>query len=140
MRQCGIGGKALALTSMFFLTNMIGRFIATLGLGLLFTFEFLGWIGVGIAMSPTLIEATIAAMILAVGYIVFANRVMFTHGSRKGLPLGAKLVATGFSGYLMSLYILYIAFSTVTEIQMVSIFFGFGISYAFDAVGSSIIS
>jgi dolichol-phosphate mannosyltransferase len=140
MRQCGIGGKALAYGSMFFLTNMIGRFIATLGLGLIFTFEFLGWIGVGIAMSPTLIEATIAAMILAVSYIVFANRVMFTHGSRKGLPLGVKLVATGFSGYLISLYIIYIAFSTVTDIQMVSIFFGFGIGYAYDAVGASILS
>jgi dolichol-phosphate mannosyltransferase len=138
MRQCGIGGKALAYTSMFFLTNMMGRFIAALGLGLLFTFWFLGWIGVGIAWNSNLIIATIASLILAVGYIVFANKVMFTHGSRKGLLLGAKLVATGFSGYLISLYIFYIAFSTVTEIQMVSIFFGFGIGYSFDALGASI--
>jgi len=138
MRQCGIGGKLMAYTSIFFLTNMMGRFIAALGLGLLFTFGFLGWIGVGIHMNTTLIIATIASLILAVGYIVFANKVMFTHGSRKGLLLGSKLVATGFSGYLISLYIFYIAFSTVTEIQMVSIFFGFGIGYAFDAVGASI--
>jgi len=138
MRQCGIGGKLMAYTSIFFLTNMIGRFIAALGLGLLFTFGFLGWIGVGIHMNTTLIIATIASLILAVGYIVFANKVMFTHGSRKGLLLGSKLVATGFSGYLISLYIFYIAFSTVTEIQMVSIFFGFGIGYAFDAIGASI--
>ena len=138
MRQCGIGGKALAFASMFFLTNMIGRFIAALGLGLLFTFGFLGWIGVGITWNSTLIVATIASLILAVSYIVFANKVMFTHGSRKGLLLGAKLVGTGFSGYLISLYIFYIAFSTVTDIQMVSIFFGFGIGYAFDAVGASI--
>ena len=137
MRQCGIAGKALA-GSMFFLTNTVGRFIAALGLGLFFTFGFLGWIGVGIPMSNTLIAATIISMILAVSYIVLANKVMFTHGSRKGLPLGAKLVATGFSGYLISLYIIYIAFSTVTDIQMVSIFFGFGIGYAFDAVGASI--
>ena len=138
MRQCGIGGKALAFASMFFLTNMIGRFIAALGLGLLFTFGFLGWIGVGITWNSDLIVATIASLILAVSYIVFANKVMFTHGSRKGLLLGAKLVGTGFSGYLISLYIFYIAFSTVTDIQMVSIFFGFGIGYAFDAVGASI--
>ncbi len=138
MRQCGIGGKVLAFTSMFFLTNMIGRFTAALGLGLLFTFGLLGWIGVGINWNPTLIISTIAALILAVGYIVYANKVMFTHGSRKGLLLGAKLVATGFSGYLISLYIIYIAFSTVTDIQMVSIFFGFGIGYAFDAIGASI--
>jgi dolichol-phosphate mannosyltransferase len=138
MRQCGIGGKALAYTSMFFLTNSIGRFIAALGLGLLFTFGFLGQIGVDIAGNTNLIVATIAALILAVGYIVFANKVMFTHGSRKGLLLGSKLVATGFSGYLISLYIFYIAFSTVTEIQMLSIFFGFGIGYAYDAFGVSI--
>ena len=138
MRQCGVGGKLLAYSSTFFITNMIGRFIAALGLGLVFTFGFLGWIGVGIAWNSTLIEATIAALILAVSYIVFANKVMFTHGSRKGFTLGAKLVATGFSGYLISLYIIYIAFSTVTDIQMVSIFFGFGIGYAFDAVGASI--
>ena len=138
MRQCGIGGKILAYSSTFFITNMIGRFIGALGLGLLFTFGFLNWIGVGIAWNSTLIVATVAALILAVSYIVFANKVMFTHGSRKGLTLGAKLVATGFSGYLIGLYIIYIAFSTVTDIQMVSIFFGFGIGYAFDAVGASI--
>jgi dolichol-phosphate mannosyltransferase len=136
MRQCGIAGKAMAYTSMFFLTNMIGRFIAALGLGLVFTFGFLNWIGVGIQMNSTLIVATIASLILAVGYIVFANKVMFTHGSRKGLLLGTKLVATGFSGYLISLYILYIAFSTVTDIQMVSMFLGFGIGYAFDAASA----
>jgi dolichol-phosphate mannosyltransferase len=138
MRQCGIGGKLLAYTSMFFLTNMMGRFIAASGLGLLFTFWFLGMIGVGITWNSTLIVSTIASLIFAVAYIVFANKVMFTHGSRKGLLLGSKLVATGFSGYLISLYIFYIAFSTVTEIQMVSMFFGFGIGYAFDAVGASI--
>jgi dolichol-phosphate mannosyltransferase len=138
MRQCGVGGKALAYTSMFFLTNMMGRFIAALGLGLLFTFGFLGWIGVGVTWNTNLIVAIIISMIIAVGYIVFANKVMYTHGSRKGLLLGTKLVATGFSGYLISLYTIYIAFSTVTEIQMVSIFFGFGIGYAFDAVGASI--
>jgi dolichol-phosphate mannosyltransferase len=138
MRQCGIGGKLLAYASMFFLTNMIGRFLAASGLGLLFTFWFLGWIGVGVTWNSTLIVSTMVSLVLAVAYIVFANKVMFTHGSRKGLLLGSKLVATGFSGYLISLYIFYIAFNTVTEIQMVSIFFGFGIGYAFDAVGASI--
>jgi dolichol-phosphate mannosyltransferase len=138
MRQCGVGGKILAYTSTFFLTNMMGRFIAALGLGLFFTFGVLGWVGAGITWTPTMTIATIASLILAVGYIVFANRVMFTHGSRKGLLLGAKLVATGFSGYLISLYIIYIAFSTVTDIQMISVFFGFGIGYAYDAVGASI--
>jgi dolichol-phosphate mannosyltransferase len=138
MRQCGIGGKVMAYTSIFFLTNMIGRFIAASGLGLLFTFWFLGQIGVGVTWNSTLMISTIASLIFAVAYIVFANKVMFTHGSRKGLLLGSKLVATGFSGYLISLYIFYIAFSTVTEIQMVSIFLGFGIGYAFDAVGASI--
>jgi dolichol-phosphate mannosyltransferase len=138
MRQCGIGGKLLAYLSMFFLTNMMGRFLASLVLGLAFTFVFLNAIGVGVVWDSTLLIATMVSFALAVSYIVIANKVMFTHGSRQGLILGTKLVATGFSGYLISLYIFYIAFSTVTEIQMMSIFLGFGIGYAWDVVGASI--
>jgi dolichol-phosphate mannosyltransferase len=135
LRQCGYGGKFLAATASFLLTNMIGRFLFSMILGLGFTFGVL--LVTGVAWDRDLITATIWSIGLATVYIVLANQWVFTRGRRDGIVLGAKLVFTGFSGYLLNLLVFYSLFYAMPSVQVVSSFLGFGIAYAWTTVGAS---
>jgi len=132
MRQCGMGGKALAASTSFFLTNVIGRYVGALAMGLLFTFGIFNLTGT--YLTPAYTYSIIAAMFLAIGYLVVANRVLFTNRSKNGIVRGAKLVFSGFSGYLVSLYVFYMIFMDISRVQMMFLFLGFGIAYMYDAV------
>ncbi len=135
LRQCGYGGKAVAAVASFLLTNMIGRFLFSVMLALSFTFGVL--LVTGVAWDRDLITATIWSIALATVYIVLANQLVFTRGRRDGIVLGAKLVFTGFSGYLLNLLIFYSLFYALPSVQVVSSCLGFGIAYAWNAVGAS---
>ncbi|QLH75033.1 MAG: glycosyltransferase [Methanomassiliicoccales archaeon] len=132
MRQCGIGGKALAITTSFFLMNVFGRYIAALLLGLVFTFGVFQMTGT--FLTNELTYSIVVAMLLAIGYLVVANKLLFMSGSRHGIVRGAKLVFSGFTGYLASLYVFYTLFSDISQVQMFSLFLGFGIGFVWDSL------
>jgi dolichol-phosphate mannosyltransferase len=132
MRQCGFGGKMLAVSISFFLTNVLGRYVAALGFGLLFTFGVFNITGT--FLSPVFTYSIVVAMLLAIAYLVVANKLLFTTGSKNGAIRGMKLVYSGFTGYLISLYVFYTIFSDITEVQMMFLFLGFGIGFAYDSI------
>jgi hypothetical protein len=136
MRQCGIWGKTLALITSFFLANVFGRYLAALIFGLLFTFGALNLTDT--ILSRDMTYSIVISMFLAIGYLVLMNRVMYKLGRRDGLIRGIRMVFTGFTGYLVSLYTFYAIFSDINQVQMVALFLGFGIGFAWDAVGNSI--
>jgi dolichol-phosphate mannosyltransferase len=136
LRQCGMAGKATALAVNFLLINSIGRFLSALALGLAFTFWIMGVLNV--VYDDHLVTSTILAFILAMSYLVIANKYLMTHGRRDGLVLGVKLVFTAFSGYLVNLYIFYMAFSAPLTVQTWPMFLGFGIAYLWNTLSSAI--
>jgi dolichol-phosphate mannosyltransferase len=135
LRQCGYGGKAVAAAASFLLTNMVGRFLFSVLLGLAFTFGIM--LITGVNWDRDLVTATIWSIALASVYIVLANQLVFTHGRRDGLALGVKLVFTGFSGYLLNLAVFYSLFYALPSVQVVSSLLGFGIAYMWNTVGAS---
>ncbi len=136
LRQCGVAGKGAALAVNFLFINMLGRFLSALSLGLIFTFWIMGVLDM--AYNDHLVTSTALAFVLAMSYLVMANKYLLTHGRRDGLVLGVKLVFTGFSGYLVNLYIFYMAFSAPLTVQMWPMFLGFGIAYVWNTVSSTI--
>ncbi|MDD1771909.1 MAG: glycosyltransferase [Methanomassiliicoccales archaeon] len=136
LRQCGVAGKFAALAVNFLLINMLGRFLSALGLGLAFTFWVMGPLDVG--YGDELVTSTVLAFVLAMAYLVVANKYLLTHGRREGMVLGVKLVFTAFSGYLVNLYIFYMAFSSPISVQTWPMFLGFGIAYLWNAVSSAL--
>lgn len=136
MRQCGIWGKTLAILTSFLLANVFGRYIAALVIGLLFTFGALNLTDT--ILTREMSYSIMISMFLAIGYLVLMNKVILKLGRRDGLIRGIKLVFTGFTGYLVSLYTFYAIFSDITQVQMFALFFGFGIGFAWDAIGNSI--
>ncbi|HUT27938.1 MAG TPA: glycosyltransferase [Methanomassiliicoccales archaeon] len=136
LRQCGFVGKITALAVQFMLINMVGRFLSALSLGLLFTFWIMGI--QHIVYDDHMVTSTVLAFILAMSYLVIANKYMLTHGRRDGLVLGAKLVFTAFSGYMVNLYIFYMAFSAPLSVQTLPMFLGFGVAYMWNTLSSAI--
>jgi dolichol-phosphate mannosyltransferase len=136
LRQCGTAGKTAALTVNFLFINALGRFLSALLLGLTFTFWVMGVLNV--VYDDHLVTSTVLAFILAMAYLVIANKYLMTHGRRDGLVLGFKLVFTAFSGYLVNLYIFYMAFSAPLTVQTWPMFFGFGIAYLWNTLSSAI--
>jgi hypothetical protein len=136
MRQCGILGKTLAIITSFFLANVFGRYIAALIVGLLFTFGALNLTDTILTREMT--YSIVISMFLAIGYLVLMNKVILKLGRRDGLIRGIRLVFTGFTGYMISLYTFYTIFSDINDVQMLALFLGFGIGFAWDAVGNSI--
>jgi dolichol-phosphate mannosyltransferase len=131
MRQCGIWGKVLAAGTAFFFTDMLGRYLAALILGLLFTFSVLNLTDT--ILTGEMFNSILWAMFLSISYLVVANKVLFKVGRRNGIVRGVKLVFTGFSGYLISLYTFYWVFSDINQAQMLSLFLGFGIGFIWDS-------
>jgi dolichol-phosphate mannosyltransferase len=136
MRQCGLGGKALAALTTFFLLTMLGRFVAALLLGLLSTLLFLGLTGE--VWSNMIIFPIVISFLLAVGYVVIANE--FLSGRRRtvGITRGLQIVATSFSGYLLNMGLFYIVATEMPSFQILPTFLGFGIAVGWDTIGSSI--
>ncbi|OPY34521.1 MAG: Glycosyltransferase AglE [Methanomassiliicoccales archaeon PtaU1.Bin124] len=131
MRQCGIWGKALAAATTFFIIDIRGRYLAALLLGLLFTFGVLRLTNT--ILTADMINSMLLAIFLSISYLVIANRLLSNVGRRDGIVQGAKLVFTGFSGYLISLYAFYWVFSDINTVQMLSLFLGFGIGFLYDS-------
>ncbi|HSV42492.1 MAG TPA: glycosyltransferase, partial [Methanomassiliicoccales archaeon] len=71
MRQCGIWGRGLAVVTSFFLTNMVGRYLTSLILSLLFTFGILGLTDT--ILTAEMSNAILVALLIAIGYLVVAN-------------------------------------------------------------------
>jgi dolichol-phosphate mannosyltransferase len=136
LRQCGLAGKAAALGVNFLFINMLGRYISALVLGLTFTFTLMGTLNV--AYDDHLVNSTILAFVLALAYLVVANKYLFTHGKRDRLIIGMKMVFTGFSGYLISLFFFYMLFSTSYTVHTWPMFLGFGIAYLWNTLSSVI--
>ncbi|MCG7844293.1 MAG: glycosyltransferase [Methanomassiliicoccales archaeon] len=136
LRQCGVSGKAAALAVNFLFINTFGRFLSALALGLAFTFWIMGVLNV--EYNDHLVTSTVLAFILAMSYLVIANNYLMNHGRRDGLVLGVKLVFTAFSGYLVNLYIFYMAFSAPLTVQTWPMFLGFGIAYLWNTLSSAI--
>jgi len=136
MRQCGIWGKGLAVATGFFFTNMLGRYLAALILGLLFTFGVLNLTNT--TLTGDMVNSMLWAVFLSISYLVLANKVLFNIGKKdRSIVRGAKLVFTGFSGYLLCLAAFYWVFADINQAQMLSLFLGFGIGFLWDS--SSII-
>jgi len=136
LRQCGVVGKMAALAVNFLFINMLGRFLSALALGLTFTFMIMGTLDV--AYDDHFVTSTVLAFVLAMAYLVVANKFMMTHGRRDKLILGMKMVFTGFSGYLVNFYIFYMFFSDQYAIQTWPMFLGFGIAYLWNTLSSVI--
>ena len=135
MRQCGLGGKALAALTTFFLLTMLGRFVSALILGLFSTMLFLELTGE--AWSDMIIFPIVISFLLAVGYVVIANE--FLSGRRRavGITRGLQIVATSFSGYLLNMGLLYTVATEMPSFQILPTFLGFGIAVGWDTMGSS---
>ena len=131
MRQCGIWGKSLAAFTTFFFIKIYGRYLAALCLGLLFTFGVLDLTNT--VLTNDMINSMLLAIFLSISYLVMANYLLSKVGRRDGIVQGAKLVFTGFSGYLIGLYAFYWVFADITQVQMLSIFLGFGIGFLWDS-------
>ncbi len=136
LRQCGLAGKAAAVAVNFLFINMFGRFLSALVLGLTFTFVFMGTLDV--AYDDHFVTSTVLAFVLALAYLVVANKFMMTHGRRDKMIMGMKMVFTGFSGYLVNFYIFYMFFSDQYAVQTWPMFLGFGIAYLWNAFSSAI--
>jgi len=136
LRQCGLAGKAAALAVNFLFINILGRFLSALVLGLSFTFVLMGTLE--IAYDDHYVTSTVLAFVLAMAYLVVANKFMMTHGRRDKMILGMKMVFTGFSGYLVNFYIFYMFFSDQYAIQTWPMFMGFGIAYLWNTFSSAI--
>ncbi len=133
MKQCGIWGKTLAAITSFFLTNMFGRYMAALILGLIITYGVLNLTDT--VWTEELTYTILLAMLISLGYLVVANRLLFTVGSKDGIVRGLKLVFSGLSGFLVSLYVFYYVFDDISEAQMFALFTGFLIGFAWDSFG-----
>ena len=136
LRQCGLAGKAAALGVKFLFINVLGRYVSALALGLTFTFALMG--SLNVAYDDHLVNSIILAFVLALAYLVVANKYVFTHGKRDRLITGMKMVFTGFSGFLISIFFFYMLFSTSYTIQTWPLFIGFGIAYLWNTVSSVI--
>jgi len=136
LRQCGPAGKAAALGVNFLFINMLGRYISALVLGLTFTFALMGTLNV--AYDDHLVNSTVLAFVLAMAYLVVANKYLFSHGKRDRLIIGMKMVFTGFTGFLISLFFFYMLFSTSYTVQTWPMFLGFGIAYLWNTLSSVI--
>jgi dolichol-phosphate mannosyltransferase len=133
MRQCGILGKSLAAITSFFLTNMFGRYLAALILGLIITYGVLDLTDT--VWTEELTYTILLAMLISLGYLVVANRLLFTVGRKDGIIRGMKLVFSMLSGFLVSLYVFYYVFDDINEAQMFAMFTGFLIAFAWDSFG-----
>ena len=136
LRQCGLAGKAAALCVNFLFINMLGRYMSALFLGLSFTFSLMGTLNV--AYDDHLVNSTILAFVLALAYLVVANKYLFSHGKRDRLIIGMKMVFTGFTGFLISLFFFYMLFSTSYTVHTWPMFLGFGIAYLWNTLSSVI--
>jgi len=136
LRQCGLAGKAAALGVNFLFINMLGRYISALVLGLAFTFALMGTLNV--AYDDHLVNSTVLAFVLALAYLVVTNKYLFSHGKRDRLIIGMKMVFTGFTGYLVSVFFFYMLFSTSYTVQTWPMFLGFGMAYIWNTLSSVI--
>jgi len=136
LRQCGLAGKAAALGVDFLFINMLGRYISALVLGLTFTFAMLETLHV--TYDDHLINSTVLAFVLALAYLVVANKYLFSHGKRDRLIIGAKMVFTGFSGFLISVFFFYMLLSSDQTVHTWPMFLGFGIAYLWNTFSSVI--
>ncbi len=136
MRQCGVGGKALAIATNFFLLSMLGRFMGALILGLFSTFVFLTWTGE--EWSHVIVFPTVISFLLAVGYIVIANQFLSDRKRTDGLVRGMQVIGTAFSGYVINLSLFYIVATEIPAFQILPTFLGFGIAAGWDTIGANI--
>lgn len=136
LRQCGLAGKAAALGVNFLFINMLGRYMSALVLGLTFTFALMGTLNV--AYDDHLVNSTILAFVLALAYLVVANKYLFSHGKRDRLIIGMKMVFTGFTGFLISLFFFYMLFSTSYTVHTWPMYIGFGLAYLWNTLSSVI--
>ncbi len=136
LRQCGPMGKLAALAVNFLFINMLGRYISALALGLGFTFALMGTLNM--AYDDQLVTSTVLAFVLAMAYLVVANKFLLARGKRDRLIIGMKVVFTGFSGYLVALYFFYTLLSTNYAVQLWPMFLGFGIGYVWNTLSSAI--
>ncbi|HNX48330.1 MAG TPA: glycosyltransferase [Methanomassiliicoccales archaeon] len=136
LRQCGPAGKAAALGVNFLFINMLGRYISALALGLAFTFAMMETLSV--TYDDRLINSTILAFVLALAYLVVANKYLFSHGKRDRLIIGAKMVFTGFSGFMISVFFFYMLLSSDQAVHTWPMFLGFGIAYLWNTLSSVI--
>lgn len=134
LRQCGPAGRMAAMGAHFLLMNVLGRYISALVLGLTFTFALMG--GLNMAYDEHLIRSTVLALVLAIAYLVVANKYMFSHGKRDRMMIGAKMVFTGFSGYLIGLFFFYAILSTSYAANAWPMFLGFGMAYIWNTLSS----
>lgn len=134
LRQCGTLGRGVALTADFLLINVIGRFLSALFLGLVLTFWVMGLLDM--PYDGHVVTSIVLAFVMAMAYLVITNKYLLGKGRRNGLMLGAKLVFTGFTGYLISLYIFYMALSTSLTMHSWPMFLGFGMAYLWNSLSS----
>jgi uncharacterized membrane protein len=78
------------------------------------------------------------AFVLALAYLVVANKYLFTHGKRDRLIIGMKMVFSGFTGFLISLFFFYMLFSTSYTVHTWPMYLGFGIAYLWNTLSSVI--
>ncbi|MCX6651237.1 MAG: glycosyltransferase [Methanomassiliicoccales archaeon] len=139
LRQCGMMGKTAAMAVNFLFINVIGRYLSALLLGLVFTFWMME--GLEVAYDDHMVTSTVLAFILAMSYLVIANKYLLTHGRRDVLIRGVKMVFTAFSGYLVALYVFYMAFAAFSgpiDVETLPLFLGFGIAYLWNTASSTL--
>jgi dolichol-phosphate mannosyltransferase len=135
MRQCGVAGKAAAAITEFMFTHTLGRFVATLSLGLISTFAFLTLAHE--AWDSSMTFSTVVAFSLAMVYLAIASELFFKKRREDSIVRGANLIFTGLVGYILNIYALYIFTSSLTTVQVISTFIGFAVAFSWDVVGCS---
>lgn len=137
LRQCGLAGKGLATASSFLLLTMMGRFTATIILGLSATFAVLSVTGVDWTTTTAL--STFLSFILAMVYLTIATEFSISDNRRiKTLAEGAKLVSISLIGYILTLYVFYTISAELTLLQALSTLLGFIIALSWNILGCSI--
>ncbi|MEM2944147.1 MAG: glycosyltransferase, partial [Methanomassiliicoccales archaeon] len=136
MRQCGIAGRIFAAATSFFLLNWIGRFIAAFILGIFTTMLFLMMMGQPVQRLG--IFPTVVSFLLAVGYVVAANKFFSEEKENIGIIRGLQTMFIAFSGFILNLVFFYLIALQLPDLQLMPMLIGFALAVVYDTFGSRI--
>jgi len=128
-------GRILAGTSVFFLMTTLGRFVATVLLGLLSTLVLILFTG---NIGDKIVFNTLLSLITAIIFMVLANEFIIKLGHTNSITRGMSMVAIAFIGYLINLSMCYFLNDEVPEATILPSLLGLTVAFGYEMIGSNI--
>lgn len=133
MRQCGIGGKALAALVTFFVLNSFGRLLAAMLLGLVSTVVAILFTG---QVSDSVFSNTLVCLFSAIAFMVLANEMIVVLRWKDTITRGLLIVAVAFFGYILNLFMSYALNDALLAVTVIPSMLGLTVAFGFEILGT----